>query len=218
MESGNGGYAAGAIAARLGGAAEITLRRPIPLDTPLETREEGDSLEVLDGDRLIAEGERAPDFELAVPAPPTLGDARQAAARYRGLSDGPFCRCFVCGRAREDGMGVFAGAVEGRSLVASPWTPPGWAADGDGVVQPQIVWAALDCPTYFAAYMRDELAPSFLARMTARVQVPVKAEEQMVIAWPLASEGRKRRAGSAVLSPDGETLAVAEALLIEPRS
>jgi hypothetical protein len=37
------------------------------------------------------------------------------------------------------------------------------------------------------------------------------------MAWPIAIEGRKRLAGAAVLNSDGEALAVAEALLIEPR-
>jgi hypothetical protein len=39
-----------------------------------------------------------------------------------------------------------------------------------------------------------------------------------VIAWPIEIDGRKRHAGSAVLSRDGEALAVARALLIEPRA
>jgi hypothetical protein len=39
----------------------------------------------------------------------------------------------------------------------------------------------------------------------------------VVIAWPIETDGRKRRAGSAVLSAEGETLAVASALLVEPR-
>ncbi|MGA8219242.1 MAG: hypothetical protein WB771_11805 [Solirubrobacterales bacterium] len=38
-----------------------------------------------------------------------------------------------------------------------------------------------------------------------------------MIAWPIGADGRKRHAGSAVLSADGEYLAVARALLIEPR-
>jgi hypothetical protein len=42
-------------------------------------------------------------------------------------------------------------------------------------------------------------------------------EEQVVIGWPLGRDGRKRQAGSAVISPQGEILAVADALLIEPR-
>jgi hypothetical protein len=129
-----------------------------------------------------------------------------------------FSRCFVCGRAREDAFGVFAGPVDGRGLVASPWTPPSWTADAAGHVLPEFVWAVLDCPTYFALYMEGELPLSVLARLTARIDGPVVAgEKQVVIGWPLESDGRKRYAGSAVLSAEGETLAVARALLIEPR-
>ena len=57
-----------------------------------------------------------------------------------------------------------------------------------------------------------------LARLTARVDAPVVAgDEHVVIAWPIVVDGRKRDAGSAVLSADGEPLAVARALLVEPR-
>ena len=141
-----------------------------------------------------------------------------AAARYRGRSDGLFSRCFVCGRAREDAFGVFAGAVEGRPLVASPWTPPSWTADAAGHVLPEFVWAVLDCPTYFALYMNGELPLSVLGRLTARLDAPVvSGEEHVVIAWPSGTDVRKRHAGSAVLSRTGEVLAAAHALLIEPR-
>jgi hypothetical protein len=144
--------------------------------------------------------------------------AHLAAARYRGRSDGLFSRCFVCGRAREDAFGVFAGAVEGRQVVASPWTPPSWTADSNGHVLPEFVWAVLDCPTYFALHMNEELPASVLARLTARIDAPVVAgTEHVVIAWPIETDGRKRHAGSGVLSPDGEALAIARALLIEPR-
>jgi hypothetical protein len=153
-----------------------------------------------------------------VPAPVSPHEARLASARYRGLSDGLFRRCFVGGRAREDAFGVFAGAIDGRQLVASPWTPPSWTADVEGHVLPEFVWAVLDCPTYFALYMSGELRVSFLAQLRARIDAPVVAsEEHVVIAWPIATEGRKRHAGSAVLSSGGDALAVAQALLIEPR-
>jgi hypothetical protein len=135
------------------------------------------------------------------------------------LSDGVFSHCFVCGRAREDAFGVFAGAVEGRWLVASPWTPPPWTADAAGTVLPEFVWAVLDCPTYFAAHIDQELTLSVLARLAGRIDGPVVAgEEYVVIAWPIETAGRKRHAGSAVLSREGEALAVARALLIEPRA
>ena len=162
---------------------------------------------------------RCPEVEAEVPAPVSPPAAHAAAAGYRGLSGEVFSRCFVCGRDREDAFGVFAGAVDGRELVASPWTPPTWTADASGEVLPEFVWAVLDCPTFFAAYLDEELPISVLARLTARVDAPVVAgDEHVVIAWPIEVDGRKRHAGSAVLSADGEPLAVARALLVEPRA
>jgi hypothetical protein len=85
-------------------------------------------------------------------------------------------------------------------------------------VRPEFVWAALDCPTYFALNMSGELPMSMLARMTARIEAPVVVgAPYVVIAWPLATDGRKQHAASAVLSAGGDPLAVARALLIELR-
>jgi hypothetical protein len=220
LASGNGGYSAGAFAAFVPGVAEVSLRAPVPLDKPLEiAREDDGSARVLDGDTLVAEALPVRDVGVEVPPAVSTDEARAAAERYRGLPDGIFSRCFVCGRAREDAFGVFAGAVEGRSVVASPWTPPPWTADADGAVRPEFVWAVLDCPTYFATYMDEELGPGVLARMAVRVDAPVvTGAEQVVIGWPIDVDGRKRHAGSAVLSGDGRPLAVARALLIEPRA
>jgi hypothetical protein len=221
LDSGNGGYSAGALAAFLEGAAEVSLRRPVALDRELRVERQADGkVAALDGEDLIAEARSVPDFQLEVPAPVGVEEARQAATRYRGVVGGPFSHCFVCGRDRGDSMGVFAGAVEGRELVASPWTPPEWAADDSGHVRPEIVWAVLDCPTYFAAYLRhpDPLPPGVLARFSGRLDAPVGAgEEHVVIAWPLGADGRKHHAGVAIVSAGGEVLARAQALLIEPR-
>lgn len=217
--SGNGGYSAGLVAGLLGGEAEVNLRRPVPLDTELQVVRDGDDeVRVLDGDSLVAEGRRAA-LDIDVPSPVSLSEARRAAERFPGPPDEIFSRCFVCGKEREDSFGVFAGAVEGRPLVATPWTPPAWTADSSAGVSAEHVWAALDCPTYFAAYMDEEPAVSFLVQFTARVTAGVPADtEHVVIAWPIEVEGRKRRAGSAVLSADGKTLAAASALLVEPKA
>jgi hypothetical protein len=219
LESGNGGYSAGIVAGFLDGPTEVSLRRPVPLDTSLDVvREEDGSVRVLDGEALVAEARSAPELEVETPTTVSPEQARFAAARYRAPHDGVFSRCFVCGRAREDALGVFAGQVEERGLVASPWTPPAWTADAAGHVLPEFVWAVLDCPTYFALYLEGELPLSVLARLAVRIDGPVMAgEEHVVIGWPLGRDGRKRQAGSAVISPQGETLAVADALLIEPR-
>jgi hypothetical protein len=218
LESGNGGYCSGVVAGLLGGPTEVTLRRPVPLDTPLDVAYDDSTVRLLEDGALVAEGRSVPDFDLEPPDPVSPDEARLAVARYRGRPDGVFSRCFVCGRAREDAFGVFAGAVEGRELVASPWTPPTWTADESGRVLPEFVWAVLDCPTYFATYIGEDLAMSVLGRLTARVEArPTAGEELVVVAWPLRVEGRKRHAGAAVLSADGEALAVGRALLIETR-
>lgn len=219
-ESGNGGYTSGLLASRLAEPVEVSLRTPVPLDRPLElSRDEEGVLRATDGETLVAEARELAELDLVVPAPVGVETAREAAANYRAPADGIFSNCFVCGRARgEDCFEVFAGPVAGRELVATPWTPPVWAADG-GNVRPEFVWAALDCPTYFASHLEGELTLSMLVRQRGQLLAPVPAEtEHVVTAWPIEAEGRKRLAGAAVLSADGDTLAVTEALLIEPRA
>ena len=221
LEFGNGGYSAGLLAAHLQGhAAEVSLRSPVPLDQPLEVvAAEGEPLRAMNGETLVAEARALPGLELEVPAPVGLEQARRAAENYRAPEDGVFSQCFVCGRAREDCFEVFAGRVEDRELVATPWTPPEWTAGAGGAVRPEFVWATLDCPTYFAAHLEGELTMSMLVRQRTELLGPVMAgAEHVVVAWPIEADGRKRLAASAVLSPSGETLAIAEVLLVEARS
>ena len=206
------------MASFIDGPAEVSLRRPVPLEKPLGVERQDGSVRLVDEGALVAEGRPLPDLEIGVPAPVDPDAARDAARRYRAPADGIFSRCFVCGRAREDVFGVFAGPVEGRDVVASPWTPPDWTADAAGNVRPEFVWSVLDCPTYFALYTSGDLPLSVLGRLGARLDGPVRAgEEHVVVAWPMEADGRKRHAGSAVLSASGEVLAAAHALLIEPR-
>jgi hypothetical protein len=218
LTSGHGGYCSGVIAGFVEGPAEVTLRSPVPLEARLDVvRQDDGSIRVLDGETLVAEAHSAPELELEVPSPVGVEAARQAATRYRGRPDGLFGRCFVCGRGRDDALGVFAGSVDGRGLVASPWTPAPWTAGDSGQVLPEFIWAVMDCPTYFAIY-RETRPLSFLGRMIARIDAPVAVgAEHVVIAWPISADGRKHQAGAAVLSADGEVLAAARALMIEPR-
>jgi hypothetical protein len=217
LESGHGGYSSAVIAELVEGPAEVTLRSPVPLDAPLAVERANGALRVLDGDTLIAEAEPIPELELEVPPPVDLEQARLAKTRYRGSDDDLFSHCFVCGLAREDALGVFAGAVDGRDLVASPWIPPDWTVGDSGQVRPEFVWAVMDCPTYFAVYP-DTRPVSFLGQMTARIDAPIAAgEEHVVISWPISANGRKHQAGAALLSADGDVLAAARVLMIEPR-
>lgn len=221
LERGNGGYTCGVVAAALGGRAEVSLRSPVPLETALEVvpdPEGGEgAVRVLDGEVVVAAARPVDGVELEVPEGIGVEAAREASAASRAPAGGIFDHCFVCGRARADSFGVFAGPVAGRQLVASPWTPPEWAAGEDGAVRPELVWAVLDCPTYFAAYRDEEPALAFLVRESVEIEAPVPSGEELVaIAWPLGVEGRKRFAGAALLTAGGEVLARGEALLVEP--
>jgi hypothetical protein len=219
LDSGQGGYSAGIVAGFIDGPAEVSLRRPVPLERPLEVaRDEDGSVRLLDGDELVAEGHPADLAGLDVPAPVSVEEAREATRRYTGSPDGPFSRCFVCGLARDDGFEVFAGEVTGRQVTASPWTPPAWAAADDGRVRPEFVWAALDCPASFAPGLAGDLPMGMLARFSVRIDAPVMAgEEHVVIGWPIEIDGRKHHCGGAVFSPGGTLLAAARALLVAPR-
>ncbi len=218
LESGNGGYCSAVFAELIEGQAAVNLRRPIPLDVPLEVAVEGGEARVTHGGELIAEAQPSSPPALDLPAPVEPRQARAASRRYRGADHGTFSRCFVCGRAREDSLGVFAGAVDGQQVVASPWTPPAWTGGEDGTVRSEIVWAVLDCPTAFAAFLESDDQPiAFLVRMNAEIRRPVPLErEHVAVAWPTWRDGRKHRAGSALFSASGELLALAEALMIEP--
>jgi hypothetical protein len=222
LNNGNGGYTAGLLAAAIGGvgAVEATLRSPVPLDAELDLLVEDGSARILDGETLVAEAIAAPDFELAVPEPVGFAAAREAMGGYRGLEEGPFSRCFVCGRGRDDSLCVFSGRVEGREVVATTWIPPEWTAGDDGRVRPEFVWSVLDCPTFFGAYIDVEDLPlSFLGRITARIdEAPAVGKEHVVMSWPLGVDGRKAEAGVALLNGDGEALAAGRGLLIEARA
>jgi hypothetical protein len=225
--SGNGGYACGRIAAYLGGQATVTLRRPPPLATPMAAERDGeDPLRIYHGRILIAEATPSPGSPaLEMPGPVSLAEAHASAGRARYYSDPFFPACFVCGPDRQagDGLGIFPGPVAGRSLWAAPWTPDPSVCDASGRVWPEVVWAALDCPSGIASAEAAGLAQDtaiLLGRMTANVAVlPVAGGQYRVIAWPSGRDGRKLTAGSALLGPGGRVLAAASALwLTVPRS
>jgi hypothetical protein len=215
--SANGGYCCGVVARRIGGSAEVNLRLPPPLDRSLAFEQEGDGINLVDGDRIVADG-RPCEADLPVPDPPSPSAARAAVQRYIGFRFHPFPQCFTCGPHRDhhDGLNVFPGQVEGTDIVASPWIPdPSLPAD-DGVVASEVVWAALDCPTGFGTQFFGEGRPAVLARLRGQVMQPVRiGVPHVAIGWPVSQEGRKREGGSALFNADGELVACASGLWIE---
>jgi hypothetical protein len=215
----NGGFACGAVAALLGGSAEVTLRRPIPLGRALTVRYAADtSLAVLDGSTPVAEA-RSAEGPAEVSAPSVSADvARAVAGRAAYYADPVFPGCFVCGpdRPAGDGLRIFPGPVADRSVWAAPWSPDASVAADDGRVRPEVVWAALDCPAGIAAGESAGLPDDvtcLLGRMAAHlVDRPEVGQACRVVAWPVARDGRKLSAGSALLGPSGAVLAVARSL------
>jgi hypothetical protein len=210
-ESANGGYACGLVAGLLGGVVEVTLRLPPPLDRELEVVRQDGRVEIRDGDAVVAEAERA-SVDVEVPEPVPVEAAEEASTRYEGFVHHAYNTCFVCGPEREDGLRVYAGPVEGRpGLLAAPWTP------GEDV-GPELVWAALDCPSGWAVddFQREGV---LLGRMAARIdRLPEPGEPHVVLGWRVGEDGRKRYAGSALLTADGEVLARARSTWLVPLS
>lgn len=76
------------------------------------------------------------------------------------------------------------------------------------------VWAALDFPSYFGI---PDAPSAVLAQLTADIQrVPVVGEPLVVMGWADDSDGRKHFSGSAIATGDGEVVALASALWIQP--
>ncbi|MCB9265482.1 MAG: hypothetical protein H6558_10685 [Lewinellaceae bacterium] len=65
----NGGYTCGLLDNLTDYISEVTLRRPPPLDKALQVRREGDPLQLMDGDHLIASA-RPGAVEFTAPPPP----------------------------------------------------------------------------------------------------------------------------------------------------
>ena len=224
--SGNGGYVCGRIAAYLDGPVTVTLRRPPPLATLMAVERDAESsVRIHHGRTLIAEAASSPGSPAAeIPGPVSMTEAHAAVGRARYYTDPFFPDCFVCGMDRQpgDGLRIFPGPLAGKPLWAAPWSPDPSVTGAGGRVRPEVVWAALDCPSGIAAADAAGLARDtviLLGRMTASLAaLPAAGDDCLVIAWPGRSDGRKLLAGSALLGPSGEVLATARAVwLTVPR-
>ena len=212
----NGGYFAGIVSSHAVQVVRVRLRAPIPLDTDLQLNTLADgNLELRHGEALLATA--TPDsLKVDVPRAPQYLDALQASKRFIAFKDHPYPGCFVCGtaRARGDGLRIFAGATAGSDMVAAPWVPDQSLAHEDGKVGAEFMWAAMDCPGYFAA--RSDAVPMLLGEFTAHVDRRVHVDEPcVVVGWRIAVEGRKHIVGTALFDEDGELCGRAKAVWIE---
>ena len=208
----NGGWLAGRLAAQLDAATvPVRLRRPTPLERPLDLRRDGDAVELLDGGELLARAEPA-ELDLEVPAPPSPQAAAAAAAALPPRTEHPFPECFGCGPHRRPGDAVAAllGPLPDRpELWAGLWRPTTELPSVGGEAAPETVWAALDCPS---AQPLATGVPHVLGTLVARQERPVRVDtDHVLLAWALGREGRRATSASAVVGPDGEVCARARA-------
>jgi len=223
--SGNGGYVCGMLARYISGAAEVVLRAPPPLETELDVVEiEVGRWELRRGATTIAIG-RATTLDINRLEMATYAEAVEAQRRtpvkpHQHLLP----MCFVCGpdRALGDGMRLFAGPLARQDAVvfAVPWTPDPSLAAADGLVAPEFVWSALDCPTgYVCQFDRETRGfsglPILLGTLSARVEGrPRPGERCVVTSWQTGREGRRLIGEAALFGEEENLLAFGRAVWI----
>jgi hypothetical protein len=213
-DSGNGGYVCGILATDIAGPATAVLRARIPLDVGLNLDRSASGARLSGAEDLLIGEARPADADAlpTPPAPPSLEQASQAGGRYVGLTAPFHPICFTCSpeRAEGDGLRIFAGQIEGApdGHIAGVWTPNAAFADEHGLIPPEIVWAALDCPGYFAWVVKIGRHGGLLGTMTGEIlRRPAVGEACIVTAWPISREGRKEFSGVALFSAEGELMA-----------
>lgn len=219
-DSGNGGYSCALIAKFINGPAAVRLRKPPPLDAPMEVRENNGVIELYHEDELVASG-RPAAVELDVPRPPDFEEAQAASGRYRGFASHFYPGCFVCGpeRGHGDGLRIFAGPVEEgtgpEGMVAAAWVPDDSLKDSSGLVAAEFIWAALDCPGAYA-FPEPENGALLLGELAVAIKGTVSPGEKCVlIGWEISHEGRKHFTGTALFGETGACRAVGYATWFE---
>lgn len=215
--TGNGGYVCGRVAQFIGAQAEVVLLKPPPLDQALDLIQAADgSVQLKDGEVIIASGKPVV-IQIEIPNPPTYREAVEAEGRYIGFENHAFPTCFVCGPRRKhgDGMRIFPGLVHEREVYASHWTPSFSLAANDGLVSHEFIWAALDCPGYFATAASAGMVAVLGGLAVNLIQRPHPGENLLVMGWKIGVDGRKRFAGTALFSEKGSLYAAGNATWFE---
>ena len=213
-DSGNGGYTCGLLAKELGGVVECTLRTPVPLETPLEF-EPTQSGGVLRNGKTVVVKAAPVSIAVSPPTPVGLDAARDAMASSPAMDPRhPFPTCFVCGPQRriDDGLRIFP-APFNKDVYVAAWEPDAEFGDEQRLLREEFLWAAMDCPTGFAAGF-----PTAGKLVTGRLAVQqLKAIRTgagcVIMSWPLRIAGRKHFS-AACLYQDEKLCAVARATWI----
>jgi hypothetical protein len=205
------------LARHIAGAAEITLRAPPPLETELSVFEVGAGVwELRQGTATIAVG-RGITLDIDRLERATYAEA-VAAERRTPITphEHPFPMCFGCGtdRAPGDGLRLCAGPLipqNSRGAFAVPWIPDPSLIATEGLIAPEFVWSALECPAAHV-WLCDEKV-FVLGRFSLRIDRRPRPSEQCVVtSWRSGREGRRLIAETALFGEDENLLAVGRAI------
>lgn len=212
----NGGYVCGLMANFIDGPADVFIRMPTPVDHELQVVASDDgNYYLMDGEKVLVQA-KAGSLDLEVPKPPPYEMAVEAAKISIALKDSPYHDwktkgihpfCFCCGADGSDpkGLKIHPGRINGSEIVAAPWTPASELGNEAGFVRPEFIWTALDCPGAFAFLELTDHRPGLSGRLIGQIERPLRVGEPgVVIAWPVAVEGKKLFAGSALFNADGQ--------------
>lgn len=217
----NGGYVAGLVAEVVGGPAKVRLHAPTPLETDLHIEQEDGMTRLVADGRLLVEGMplgKPLDLD-PMPSPPSSDEIDVASGNFPASDDHMAPNCFVCGidRDPEDALCIYAGESPARDCAVAAWVPSEDLAGPDGHVRERYMWAALDCPSYFALGETERMA--LLAGFAARIERKVAPGEKLTVTgWPLEKDGRKLHAGSVIHDEDGKVVACARALWVDVKA
>lgn len=182
----------------------VRLHVPPRVGREMVILESPDGFSLLDGKTVVARASVG-RLDVGVPEPPKFEVAEQASEGYVGFSYHPFPTCFVCGPKRNvgDGLRIFPGTLADSPLVAAPWTPHVSLGDEDGLVRPEFVWSALDCPGAFSFEASSRQAV-VLGELTAKLFCRVRVGERcVVVGWSITNDGRKHKTGTALFGEAG---------------
>ncbi len=148
---------------------------------------------------------------------PRGGDLKAALAEKHGLDASQL----LLGNGTHELLMQFAQVFAGpdAGVVASDWTPAASLAAPDGTMPAPVLWTALDCPAGIAwTHRLPDAPPMMTVRIAARVDAPVHAGERCVVmGWPIARDGRKLHAGTAIVDDRGVVRARSLQLWLLPR-
>lgn len=207
----NGGFLTGTLLdAAAMSQGVVRLRRPVPLDEPVNLFAEDGWAAIRHCDQTLAETIPV-DFGITETGFVPIEEAK--GSRDAGLDLGMFADCFVCGRGQPDGLGVEPKLLDdGRFLAV--WNPARSNLIEDELVPARYLSSVLDCPGGFAAmYQAQRLAVT--GSMKTRIDFLPRSDQRLIVVGEAGPQvGRRLHATTTIFTESGAVVATSEAIWV----